>query len=394
MRKLQQLQDEGSGISQLQKKQRVLGTLLRIPETVGNIVAPWATAMIPGTELHHQMLLGSQRGTVSNDIANDERTAQGQEASARANAISNPQPKEPTTAFELWHQQNPQGTVQDWQKTQQKEGNQINSPQEGYARAITEAISENRDPLTDPHVLAWKAAIENIAKEKEPNRDDRAIQIMSKPEAQWTPEERAYMTGYKQYVQMNKVQPGVSRMEVANDPKWEALKIQKQRMVAPYVEKAMEASKIDDLAERIMRDVRARGGQITGPEFMQLLSYHIAGTLGSIKGGNTGEAMIHEHINARPWSEALQAMYNKAVNGGNVSMKQAEEWAKLASDRRKVFVDQAHQANELYGAGLDENKMPSGSSQFTPPPNSRPVIVKGQTIGYTTDGKTMIPVTQ
>ena len=46
------------------------------------------------------------------------------------------------------------------------------------------------------------------------NRDDRAIAIMAKPKAEWTDADKAYMQGYNQYVQMNKVAPGVMRMEV------------------------------------------------------------------------------------------------------------------------------------------------------------------------------------
>ena len=54
---------------------------------------------------------------------------------------------------------------------------------------------------------------------KELNKDDRAIAIMGKPKAQWTPEEASFMQGYDNYVKKNKVDPGVLRMDVLNESK-------------------------------------------------------------------------------------------------------------------------------------------------------------------------------
>lgn len=50
--------------------------------------------------------------------------------------------------------------------------------------------------------------------DKTPSKDDRYIAISSKPRDQWTPEEAAFVKGYKEFVNLNKVQPGVARMEV------------------------------------------------------------------------------------------------------------------------------------------------------------------------------------
>ena len=58
------------------------------------------------------------------------------------------------------------------------------------------------------------ATAEQVAENKPQQRDDKAIAIMSKPKDQWTDADKAYMQGYNQYVQMNKVAPGVMRMEV------------------------------------------------------------------------------------------------------------------------------------------------------------------------------------
>lgn len=49
------------------------------------------------------------------------------------------------------------------------------SPQQGYAQAIQDAITAGRNPADDPHVQAWKAAIDATQKQPNPNEEDKAI---------------------------------------------------------------------------------------------------------------------------------------------------------------------------------------------------------------------------
>ena len=75
---LGRLQSTGSGISQLQhgsptgganiaKPHPVLGGILRGLDIAGSIAAPLIMAQLPGTELHHQELLGQQQGRIGQD---------------------------------------------------------------------------------------------------------------------------------------------------------------------------------------------------------------------------------------------------------------------------------------------------------------------------------------
>jgi hypothetical protein len=77
-------------------------------------------------------------------------------------------------------------------------------------------LKNNRDPNTDPHVTAWRSAIEATQKESAGNRDDKAIAINQKlaMKQPLSPEEVAYKKAYDQYVKQNKVDPGVQRMEI------------------------------------------------------------------------------------------------------------------------------------------------------------------------------------
>lgn len=70
---LSRLQSTGSGISQIQDPtgRRILKTL----DTIGSIAAPNLMRSIPGTELHHQGLLGQQREMLGQDLGNESTEA-------------------------------------------------------------------------------------------------------------------------------------------------------------------------------------------------------------------------------------------------------------------------------------------------------------------------------
>jgi microcystin-dependent protein len=81
--------------------------------------------------------------------------------------------------------------------------------------AITVALNKARiDPnnLPDENDPRW--ANVQVGAGKPMSADDKARAIFSKPEAQWTPEDQAFITGYKKVNDLTKVQPGVARMEV------------------------------------------------------------------------------------------------------------------------------------------------------------------------------------
>lgn len=70
---LQRLQKTGSGISQI--KNPVARYALRGLETAGNVLAPRSLAMIPGTELHHNALVGQATGRIGEDVKQAQQEA-------------------------------------------------------------------------------------------------------------------------------------------------------------------------------------------------------------------------------------------------------------------------------------------------------------------------------
>lgn len=92
----------GSGISQI--KNPFGRYALRGLETIGSIVSPSTAAMIPGTELHHDVLVGRDRRHIAQDIAEqgeaasqEKSEADSAEARARAESLLHPQAKEGVT---------------------------------------------------------------------------------------------------------------------------------------------------------------------------------------------------------------------------------------------------------------------------------------------------------
>ena len=121
----------------------------------GNIFAPGTMSLIPGTMLNRQQQerqlqgeiggIEKQRSEQNREQAESEAAqaripleeAQAGEAKARTAALENPPDR-------------------------------AENPQQGYAAAISDAIRRGVDPANDPHVAAWKTAIDDIAKQSAP----------------------------------------------------------------------------------------------------------------------------------------------------------------------------------------------------------------------------------
>jgi hypothetical protein len=82
------------------------------------------------------------------------------------------------------------------------------------AGAAQKAIQEGRSPTDDPTVTQLSDVKTGLLKQAATSRDDKAIEIMGKPSAEWTPEEKRYMKGYDAYVKKTKVEPGAIRAQI------------------------------------------------------------------------------------------------------------------------------------------------------------------------------------
>lgn len=123
---LARLESTGSGISQI--KNPFARTALRGLETIGSAIAPRQTSMIPGTELHHERLIGQQQGLLRNDLSeeaaeanlgktgadSEEAQARTKNINAQTDALKNPKTgltPEETTIHDLMTGENGQPRV-------------------------------------------------------------------------------------------------------------------------------------------------------------------------------------------------------------------------------------------------------------------------------------------
>lgn len=178
---LDRLKNSPSGISQIHNP--VLRTIARVGDIAGTALFPGVTAQIPGTELHHQQLLNRAQGNVNQDIAGANKEAETSEAQARAEALAHPKKSVEEQVIEEYGRQHPESqtpigdAVEHYTDLTNKSGgkDEVANPQAGYARAIADALKNNRDPEKDPHVLAWRGAIEATQKESQPNEKSEDI---------------------------------------------------------------------------------------------------------------------------------------------------------------------------------------------------------------------------
>lgn len=157
-----QLINSGDGVSQVHNS--VERGILRALDITGSVFAPRLAMALPGTSLHHNLLVNQATNNVAKDQAQEQAAAQtaGTQAETRhitdeSNALEAPKlpeydyidgpngkvavqkgtttatpvtdpsgkpltapVKSPANEFELWHQQNPTGTAADFQQLQAK----------------------------------------------------------------------------------------------------------------------------------------------------------------------------------------------------------------------------------------------------------------------------------
>jgi hypothetical protein len=98
---LQRLQQSGSGVDQLRHKHPILGTIATIGDAALGSFFPRVASMVPGTSLHHNVLVNQAEGRVAGDVGEQAKEATSKETVARANladaqtaAAGQPKPKE------------------------------------------------------------------------------------------------------------------------------------------------------------------------------------------------------------------------------------------------------------------------------------------------------------
>jgi len=143
---------------------------------------------------------------------------------------------------------------------------------------------------------------------------------------------------------------------------------------------ARDSDKLVGKMDSILRDIKAAGGVITGPQTMALLSFHMSMTIGDLKGGRASWPIIEKHLRSRSWPETFVTLVKgiRARQGeaGLISIGQAREWVELARMRRGLDWIQALEGIRARNMDINDFGIPAdilgnlGTAGLPPPPDT------------------------
>jgi hypothetical protein len=323
------LLSSGSGISQI--KNPVGRGLAEFANGLGHDIVPGLMKQLPGTEEHHEQLLGRAAGGASllgnqrkTDTANDLQEAQTGEAQARTGLtqeqtaafpeeqaqkqrledaqITNLLHPQAKTDFEAWRQQNPTAPVEDWIRLN-------GSP------AREQQAQLHADTLAQQEQLAGE------------NRKDRE-QFHSDSEA-----DRAAQRAQTAALAGN-------RMGAAD-----------KKVVYTAYQPAMDAA--DRFNTMTQNAIDAHKGNQQA--MLSLLTNHIGMTLGAQKGARITKDILHEAAESQPWLASIGAKFDKngLLSGVTLGKEQINQMVALAQQKYGTSVQRARNEAKYYGSDDD-----------------------------------------
>jgi hypothetical protein len=156
---------------------------------------------------------------------------------------------------------------------------------------------------------------------------------------------KARLDNFQSFTNMTKTQPGVVIADERGD---QARKAAEQKEVTDKYNDYQNY----DLNYKTMKDAfdRVTSGKSANPgtDDMTLLFRHIGMTVGAVKGGRVNQAIVLGHLNALPATDRLKVMYNKLVNGGQLSQAQRVEMLNLGETTRDFHKSQYEQTSKDY----------------------------------------------
>lgn len=352
----------GSGISQIHNPWARVP--LQIAEGIGNAFAPAITQSIPGTELHHNMLLSHDKAAVDTEDAlkntqarrglegaqtqnyeseNPLHEAQANEANARADSLKNPPAKIPTNAFELWMRQNPGKDAGEWLKTEEgaKTKDQVNSLIGLWLKDNPNGTASDLQKFLDQ----GKAAPEGEQKltpeqVKQLNRTSQARYRVLHP-SQALPDEFTLDQGatQKDYDRVERALGGVENAETAAANRTANQKQgQEKQGAAERREYLKEYQPALDSAERFNVMTKNYEDAIKNHDqqaMLSLLANHLGMTMGLQKGARLTKDIIREAEQSRPWLQGLAAKFdgNGYLTGVNLTPEQMRQMVSLGRER-------------------------------------------------------------
>lgn len=211
--KLSDLRTSGAGVAQIHNP--FLRGLARTTDIVGSVFAPGLATAIPGTTLHHNLLLNQAQQNLANDQATQQRQqqvedekAQERQRQAQADKYDSqadsmaPIMLSVDQAKALGHPElaGTQTTMRDYAR------NLASAGHDSTSAANNTRTNDTRQSISDDRLEAAARA----AAAKPEQRDDHYISIMAKPPGERTADDLAYKQGYEGYIKAKMTDPRVA----------------------------------------------------------------------------------------------------------------------------------------------------------------------------------------
>ena len=374
---------KGSGISQI-RNPWARGALrgLNIAGEVGAALVPELHPIlgaIPGTEEHHQQLLGRNQQALTADEEQAAKQAQTEEAGARTAqaqseaeknraaiaAENQPKPKEEkwgaftgytdTDGTPLIHEEN-SGQVVRADTHQPPKGFQVTAPKAGERPDTPEQqFIDEYQRLHPKATVAQAVNAYTLATQRPPE------QLLVVPGA--TPGEQRVIVA----------KPGMTIAQNAEKP-GEAAAASRKDITAhdkAYVQPAEAVEKSYEMMDNAFREyeaARAQGKELpTGAQSMLALSTHLTTTFGNVKGARITKDMIEHHLGARSISDAAQVAIQRLTNGDVLSPDQWKAFHDLIGESRKLSWQTAVREAERKHIPVDFLPPDLTEAQLSPP---------------------------
>jgi hypothetical protein len=296
----------------------------QVGNVAGNALVPHVMERIPGTQANNEIqhdqrvkelagLQGQDRADENAASENTLRAAQTGEAQARTegqqqkNDEPAPAPEEPSLA-------------------------------QGYAHAVNKAISEGRDPSTDPVVQHIADAITSLQKQPTAKEDSPTVGLQKKIVEAENQGNQADAAKYRQ--QLKDLNPlGEQRMQFTiaqageregkADTKGDhALKTEVLKAYQPTLDSAERMNVMTESYEKAVRDHDQQA-------MLNLLANHLGMTMGLQKGARMNKDIIQEAQHSQPWLQGMKAKFSDDgyLSGVTLSPNQMHQMVELGQSR-------------------------------------------------------------
>lgn len=387
--KLQTLQNSPSGIGAIAEHpglgHHIAGHALQIADAIGSAFFPAIAAGIPGTQLHHNMLVHQAAGSVARDqqaaAAQDEqgyKQAQTAHTQAQTEAITNPPPvpdeygppiatdsgfvqpnkskgegrpvtvngqpvkpavKPPTTEFSLWMQQNPKGTAEDWLKLQAenrptKEGEQPVG--EEHAAALNKGFQDRWQVLHPGQPLPEHFMLKPGDTHQHMQDIDKVLESVER--ATGTKEQNAISNGLRQ-----------SMMAIAASNRQEKNDTTTRNAAYKAYQPSLDSAERFNVMAKNYEDAIKNHDQ---QAMLSLLANHLGMTMGLQKGARLTKDIIHEAEHSVPWLQGIRAKFdsNGYLSGVTLTPQQMRSMVDLGRERFKEDLTKSRNEANYLGA--------------------------------------------